>query len=222
MYVWIDALANYLTIAGWTRSTQGNWPCDLHTIGKDIVKFHGIYWPAFLIAAGIVPYKRLLVHGWWTIDRRKMGKSGGNALDPFVLRDKWGIEALKYVLLREVTLANDSEISDECILNRYNHELGDIFGNLVLRLLSKSLIPQLVIPQPAKLNEVDLKIIEYVETLPGTVDHYIQFGQTRRTLEVIWEILRDLNKYISDQMPWKQANDNPERARTIIYVAYEV
>jgi methionyl-tRNA synthetase len=221
MYVWIDALANYLTVAGWTRESDGNWPCDLHTIGKDILKFHGIYWPAFLIAAGIRPFKRILVHGWWTANHEKIGKSLGNAIDPRALADTWGIEALKFFLLREATLANDADISEDAMLHRYNHELADVFGNLILRVLSKSLIPALELPPCAELREADRTLVEAIEALPGTVDHHVQYGRTRFALQAIWETFRDVNKYLSEQEPWKRLKDNQERYGTIIYVACE-
>jgi methionyl-tRNA synthetase len=221
MYVWIDALANYLTVAGWDRDTNGIWPADLHTVGKDILRFHGIFWPAFLIAAGVEPYKRLLVHGWWTMGAQKMSKSIGNVLDPVKMRDFWGLEAVKYFLLREVTLNSDSDYSDEAMLNRHNKDLGDVLGNFVMRILSKTLNPSLTVPAFGEWTPEDLALIEDAETLPGTVDHNVAFGKTRVALQEIWDVLRDQNKYLTDQAPWA-IRDNPERRVTVMYVLYEV
>jgi methionyl-tRNA synthetase len=174
-----------------------------------------------LIAAGIEPYKRLLVHGWWTMSAQKMSKSIGNVLDPVKMRDFWGLEAVKYFLLREVTLTSDSDYSDEAMLSRCNKDLGDVFGNLVLRIFAPKLNPEMKVPACGELTNDYQVIIEDVETLPGTVDHNVAFGKTRVALASIWDVLRDLNKYLTDQAPWA-IRDNPERRGTVIYVAYEV
>jgi methionyl-tRNA synthetase len=221
MYVWIDALSSYLTASGWRPFTSGKWPADLHTIAKDIVKFHGIYWPAFLLAAGIPPYARLLVHGWWTIDRRKMGKSLGNARDPIEMRDAWGLEALKYFMLREATLTNDADLADDSIANRYNHELVATFACLVMRVMSESLVPELTIPPPGEMGEKEKAMIELAEALPGMVDHHVQFGRTRWALEHIWAVFKAQNRYICEEMPWRRAKDDKVRWGTIIYVVCE-
>ena len=220
MYVWIEALANYLTVAGWTDQDNGIWPADLHTVGKDIVKFHGIYWPAFLLAADIQPYKRLLVHGWWTMNNEKMSKSLGNTLDPVVLKDYWGLEPVKYFLLREATLVTDSDYSVTAMLNRYNNDLADVLGNLVMRVVSPKLNADMVIPQHHEFSEADKELIHDVETLPGTVDHNISFGRTRVALTDIWEVIRHINKYLTDQAPWKLKKEDP-RLATVNYVVVE-
>lgn len=220
MYVWIEALANYLTVAGWTDESDGIWPADLHTVGKDIVKFHGIYWPAFLLAAGIKPYKRLLVHGWWTMNEEKMSKSLGNTLDPMALKQFWGLEPVKYFLLREATLVSDSDYSETAMLNRYNNDLADVLGNLVMRAVSPKLNPEMAVQKPGEYTEADLDVIHDVETLPGTVDHNIAFGRTRVALTDMWEVIRHLNKYLTEQTPWKLKKEDP-RLATINYVLNE-
>ncbi|KAK8857853.1 methionyl-tRNA synthetase [Tritrichomonas musculus] len=220
MYVWIDALTNYLTVSGWYDNNMGIWPCDLHTVGKDIVKFHGIYWPAFLMAAGVPVYKRLLVHGWWTMDNEKMSKSLGNTLDPIKLRDFWGLEPVKYFLLRECTLTSDSDYSVSAMLNRLNNDLADVLGNLVMRIISPKINPEMTIPQIGERTEADNKLIESVETLPGTVDHHVAFGRTKVALQEIWEVLHELNKYLTDQAPWA-IKDNQARKNTVLYILCE-
>ena len=222
MYVWIDALANYLTVAGWTgleKDKQGIWPCDLHTVGKDIVKFHAIYWPAFLIAAGIPVYTRLLVHGWWTVDMTKMSKSLGNALDPIALKNHWGLEAVKYYLLRECTLDSDSDYSDLAMKCRYNNDLAHTLGNLVMRIISPNLNPKMELEAPGELQAIDKELISTVESLPGTIDHCLRFGQTKIALMEIWDALRDMNKYFTVTEPWKKECE--ERNKTVIYVLAE-
>ena len=222
MYVWIDALANYLTVAGWNGEEDGIWPADLHTVGKDIVKFHGIYWPAFLLAAGIKPYKRLLVHGWWTMSGEKMSKSLGNTLYPIKLRDFWGLEPVKYFLLREATLVNDADYSVEAMLNRTNNDLADVFWNLVMRILTPKFIgEEMKIPKCGELQNADRVIIENLESLPGNIDHFVQFGQTRLALIEIWNLFRDLNKYLTEQKPWTYKGKDDARFNTIAYVVIE-
>ena len=222
MYVWIDALANYLTVAGWNGEEDGIWPADLHTVGKDILKFHGIYWPAFLLAAGIKPYKRLLVHGWWTMNNEKMSKSVGNTLDPIILRDFWGLEPVKYFLLREVTLVSDADYSVTAMLNRTNNDLADVFWNLVMRVLSPKFMGEgMKVPECGELTAADKAIIEKIEALPGNVDHFVQFGQTRLALADTWELLHDLNKYMTDQRPWTYKGKDDARFGTIAYVVIE-
>jgi methionyl-tRNA synthetase len=222
MYVWIDALANYLTVAGWNKDDNGIWPADCHVIGKDILKFHGIYWPAFLIAAGIEPCKQLLVHGWWTLNDQKMSKSIGNTLDPYQLKEFWGLEPIKYFLLREVTLTSDSDYSMQAMLSRYNGDLADTLGNIVMRIISPKLNPSMLVPQAGELTEADRAIIADIETLPGTVDHNIALGRTRIALAAIWERLRALDKYLTDQAPWKLVTTDPVRGATVSYVLIDL
>jgi methionyl-tRNA synthetase len=221
MYVWIDALSNYLTVAGWDGENQGIWPCDLHTVGKDIVKFHGIYWPAFLIAAGIQPYKRLLVHGWWTKNEEKMSKSLGNTLDPFVLTNVWGLEPVKYYLLREVTLVSDSDYSDLAMWGRYNNDLADILANLVLRIISPKLSDTMVVPECGELTDADKELVENIAQLPGTTDHFMAFGETRNALADIFAALHDINKYLTDSKPWNLKTSDEKRFNTVFYVLLE-
>lgn len=220
MYVWIDALANYLTICDWDGVNMGKWPADMHVVGKDILKFHAIYWPAFLIAAGVPVYKRLLVHGWWTKDETKMSKSLGNTLDPFALVKFWGLDELKYYLLREVTLVSDSDYSDHAMLSRLNNDLADSLGNLLCRVCHKNICPSLKVPKSGNPQPIDLEIINSVKLLPGTIDHLIAFGKTRRCLEIIFSVVSRLNKYIVDIVLWK-LEEGSDRKNTILYTIYE-
>ena len=222
MYVWIEALVNYLTVAGWSGlgpDQQGIWPCDVHTVGKDIVKFHGLFWPAFLMAAGVPVYKRLLVHGWWTKDNTKMSKSLGNTLDPIVLRDFWGLEPVKYFLLHECTLVSDSDYSLLACFNLCNNDLCDVLGNLVLRIISPKLNSEMVVPQPGEYTELDKALIHDAELISGTVDHHVAFGRTRKALIAIWEFLRGINKFLTDVKPWTIKDQ--ARLNTVNYVLCE-
>ncbi|MBL8641769.1 MAG: methionine--tRNA ligase, partial [Alphaproteobacteria bacterium] len=136
MYVWIDALTNYLTVAGYPHDVSEFWPADLHMVGKDILRFHAVYWPAFLMAAGIAPPKRVFAHGWWTIEGEKMSKSLGNVISPYDLIDTYGVEPSRFVLLREVPFGNDGDFSHSNARNRINNDLANGLGNLAQRTLS--------------------------------------------------------------------------------------
>lgn len=136
MYVWIDALTNYLTVAGYPNDISEFWPADLHMVGKDILRFHAVYWPAFLMAAGIAPPKRVFAHGWWTIEGEKMSKSVGNVISPYDLIERYGVDASRFFMLREVPFGNDGDFSHSNALNRINGDLANGLGNLAQRTLS--------------------------------------------------------------------------------------
>ena len=140
MYVWFDALTNYITECGYPDSSGPlwhYWPADLHMVGKDILRFHAIYWPAFLMAAGLTPPRRVFAHGWWTIEGQKMSKSLGNVIAPQTLVDTYGLDATRYFLMREVPFGNDGDFSHRAMVNRINGDLANDYGNLVQRVLSQ-------------------------------------------------------------------------------------
>lgn len=220
MYVWIEALCSYLTGADWPTS-QEMWPCDLHTVGKDILKFHAIFWPAFLIAAQVPVYKRLLVHGWWTRDDTKMSKSIGNTLDPLVLCNFWGVEPIKYFLLSQATLVSDADYNDEAMLSKYNNDLADVLGNLVLRATSTKILINSEVPKPNEYQDIDKQLIDSLTPLPEAFDNYMSFGQTKVVLEKIWDRFREVNKYFTTSEPWALKKNNLERYSTVIYVILE-
>ena len=140
MYVWLDALTNYITALGYpdenAEEYQAFWPADLHMVGKDILRFHAVYWPAFLMAAGIQPPKRVFAHGWWTNEGQKISKSLGNVIDPYELIETYGLDQTRYFLLREVPFGNDGDFSHRAMVNRMNNDLANDFGNLGQRVLS--------------------------------------------------------------------------------------
>ena len=139
MYVWLDALTNYITGVGFPETEKGDyatyWPADLHMVGKDILRFHAVYWPAFLMAAGLEPPKRVFAHGWWTNEGRKISKSLGNIIDPIHLVEKYGLDPVRYFLLREVPFGNDGDFSHAAMVTRMNSELANDYGNLAQRVL---------------------------------------------------------------------------------------
>src|SRR6185437_1278766 len=140
MYVWLDALTNYLTAIGYPDTASDSfrtfWPADLHMVGKDIIRFHCVYWPAFLMAAELAPPKRVFAHGWWTVEGQKMSKSLGNFIPPQQLVDQYGVDAVRYFMLRELPFGSDGDFSHRAVVNRINGDLANDFGNLAQRVLS--------------------------------------------------------------------------------------
>ncbi|KAJ1550533.1 methionyl-tRNA synthetase, partial [Nowakowskiella sp. JEL0078] len=160
IYVWMDALTNYLTVCGFPNSLIG-WPADWHVVGKDIIKFHSIYWPAFLLAANLEPPKRILVHAHWLLNRTKMSKSLGNVVDPFLLLENFGADPIRYFLARDGGITDDSEFSINTIEKRYRKDLAGQLGNLLMRCTAPKINPFQIVPsRPVNLSDVDLKLLE--------------------------------------------------------------
>ena len=206
MYVWLDALTNYITAAGYPDDKAERWhfwPADVHFVGKDIVRFHAIYWPAFLAAAGLAPPKRVFAHGWWTIEGQKMSKSLGNAIDPLALIEEYGLDPLRYFLLREVPFGNDGDFSRAALIGRTNGELADTLGNLANRTLS--LIQRNCegrLPAAADVTPADAELLDGLAALPGTVAAHLDAQECHLALEAIMAQARAANGYITVQAPW--------------------
>ncbi|MFZ4410714.1 MAG: methionine--tRNA ligase [Paracraurococcus sp.] len=206
MYVWLDALTNYITAAGYPDTAAERWrfwPADVHFVGKDIVRFHAIYWPAFLEAAGIAPPKRVFAHGWWTIEGQKMSKSLGNAIDPLALIEQYGLDPLRYFLLREVPFGNDGDFSKSALMSRNNGELADTLGNLANRTLS--LIQRNCegrLPAVADGAAADAELLAGLAALPATVAAHLEAQEFHLALEAIMAQARAANGYITVQAPW--------------------
>jgi methionyl-tRNA synthetase len=206
MYVWLDALTNYITAAGYPDVHAAKWrfwPADVHFVGKDIVRFHAIYWPAFLAAAGIAPPRRVFAHGWWTIEGQKMSKSLGNAIDPLALIEEYGLDPLRYFLLREVPFGNDGDFSRNALIGRLNGELADTLGNLANRTLS--LIQRNCegrLPAPAEAAEADAPLLAELGALPRVVGAHLDAQEFHLALEAIMAQARAANGYITVQQPW--------------------
>ena len=228
MYVWLDALSNYFTssrlgkdgeLLGWNES--GRWPADLHVLGKDINKFHAVYWPAFLFAAGLEPPTSLVVHGWWTKDKQKISKSLGNGFDPIEKANEFGHDALKYFLLRESSFCDDGDYSDRNMILRLNSELADTLGNLVMRCTAEKINEKQEWPEPNELNEKDRRMIQAMEALGGTVDHYFLIPDIQRALISVFDVLRMLNTYTTETAPWTLKKTDEVRLATVLRVIME-
>ena len=224
VYVWLDALTNYLSSLKYPDENnelyKNFWPADLHIIGKDILRFHAIYWPAFLLAAKIEPPKRVYGHGWILSGDEKMSKSKGNILDPLEIINAYGLDPLRYYLLKEVSFGNDGNISEEKLENCINSDLANNFGNLCQRVLSfaekncSSLIPD------HKFTDDDLEILKPLNNL-DKIRSFIDNQDINQYMSFIVDRLFAANKYFNDQEPWKKKDDRL-RLNTIVYTALEL
>lgn len=217
IYVWFDALHNYLTGAGyeWDMARfERFWPADIHLIGKDILRFHAVFWPAFLMAAGFPLPRTVFAHGWWLKDDAKMSKSKGNVLDPSIILKTFGADPLRYFLLREIPIGVDGNFSHEGFLHRVNSDLANDLGNLVHRTLTMILGYQKgVLEAGAEENEADRTIRERFETLKVAVAAHYEDAAPSKALEEIWLYVNAVNKYLADNEPWKRAQDETKKER---------
>ena len=226
MYVWLDALTNYLSAVNYPDQQnelyKNYWPADLHIIGKDILRFHAIYWPAFLLAADLEPPKRIYGHGWILSGDQKMSKSKGNILDPIDIIDTYGLDPLRYYLIKEVSFGNDGNISKEKLENCINSDLANNYGNLCQRVVSfseKNL--NLNVPRNIKFNDDDIKILSVYNTNYNKIIDYVDNQDINSYINFIVDQLFAANKYFNDQEPWKKKSD-PERLNTIVYTSLEL
>jgi methionyl-tRNA synthetase len=227
MYVWVDALTNYLTGVGFpdeqTEEFKRYWPADVHIIGKDIIRFHAVYWPAFLMSAGVALPKRVFGHGFLYNRGEKMSKSVGNVVDPFVLVSDYGVDQLRYFLLREVPFGQDGNYSREGIVQRINADLANDLGNLAQR--SLSMIAKNcdgVVPAPGELTDADKTILAEADGALARVTEEIDAFAIHRALEIVWAVIADANRYFAGEEPWAHKKSNPKRMETILYVTAEV
>ncbi|MDR3517785.1 MAG: methionine--tRNA ligase [Azospirillaceae bacterium] len=227
MYVWLDALANYITAVGYPNVAPDSefaryWPADLHMVGKDILRFHAIYWPAFLMAADLAPPRRVFAHGWWTIEGQKMSKSLGNAIAPETLIESYGLDQTRYFLLREVPFGNDGDFSTRAVINRINGDLANDYGNLAQRVLSmihKNCGAQ--VPTPGPFTEADQRLLAAAQGLLATTRHEMSLQAFNRALEALWAMIGDANRYVDEQAPWALRKTDPARMATVLYVLAE-
>ena len=224
IYVWLDALTNYLSAVKYPDIEDDlykkYWPASLHVIGKDILRFHAVYWPAFLLAAGIKPPKRILSHGWILSDEEKMSKSKGNILNPIELIKKYGIDQIRYYLMKEVSLGNDGSISLKNLEKCINSDLANNFGNLCQRVFSfvKNNCSN-KIPVNGSMKKEDLDLREGITSNLETLRELMNDQKLNEYLKKVVEITFDTNKYINDMEPWKLRNKDINRMNTILNVA---
>ncbi len=226
MYVWLDALTNYLTAVGYpdteSEAFTTFWPANLHVVGKDIIRFHCVYWPAFLMAAGLPPPKRVFAHGWWTVDGQKMSKSLGNTLTAQDLVDTFGVDAVRYFWMRELPFGGDGTLSHRAMTNRINNDLSKKFGNLAQRVLS--MIQKNcggLVPEAGPLGDADEVLLGAAYGLLDKVRAAVAEQGFHRALEEIWTVVSDANSYVDTAAPWTLAKTDTTRMRTVLYVLAE-
>lgn len=225
MYVWLDALTNYITAVGFPDETGDYaryWPASLHMVGKDILRFHAVYWPAFLMAAELPPPSRVFAHGWWTIEGEKMSKSLGNVIAPETLVETYGLDQTRFFLLREVPFGNDGDFSRKQMVARINSNLANDYGNLVQR--SLSMVNKNcggVVPQPGEFTEADQALLGSAHRLLEQVRAEMDVQAFHKALDAIWSVIGDANRYVDEQAPWALKKTDPARMATVLYVLAE-
>src|SRR6201998_2588577 len=223
MYVWVDALTNYITAVGFpdteSEKFKKYWPTDLHVIGKDIVRFHAVYWPAFLMSAGIDVPRRIFSHGFLFNRGEKMSKSVGNVVDPFALVDAYGVDQVRYFFLREVPFGQDGNYSLEAIVNRINADLANDLGNLAQRSLTM-IARQLrgVLPKPGAFSEADTAMLAMADGMIAKAREAMKTQQLHQVLIAVWAVVAEANRYFAGEAPWALAKTDPARHGTVLYV----
>ena len=224
-YVWFDALINYITAIGFDQSDEKFarwWPASYHLIGKDILTTHAVYWPTMLFSAGIPLPLSIFAHGWWLMGDSKISKSLGNVINPMDLIDAYGVDPVRYYLMREMVLGHDSNFTMESFIQRYNSDLANDFGNLLSRvttLIKKNYGG--IIPEPGELNDLDLVIKEKGIALSKLVHGLVDEMRLNDAIEEIMQFIRMVNKYMEENAPWKLVKEDKVAAGKILYVAGE-
>ena len=227
MYVWIDALTNYITGVGYP-DVNGDlfrryWPADLHVIGKDIVRFHAVYWPAFLMAAGVEVPHRVFSHGFLLNRGEKMSKSVGNVVSPFDFVRQYGLDQVRYFFLREVSFGQDGSYNHEAIVARINADLANDLGNLAQRsltMIARQLEGRL--PEPGAFTDADKAMLAQADGMVALARTAMQTEQIHQYLNAVWAVVAEANRYFASQEPWALAKTDPPRQRTVLYVTAEV
>ena len=222
IYVWLDALTNYISALNFPDTNDQKykkyWPADIHIIGKDILRFHAIFWPAFLFAAKLPLPKRVFGHGWILSDEKKMSKSLGNILDPLEIINKYGIDQLRYYLVKEVSLGNDGTISMENLKNCINNDLANNYGNLCQRVFSfikKNCDNK--IPKSKSINDDDKKLLDNLQNNVSNLVNFMNKQNLNEYIKMVVNFSFEANKYFNDTQPWSLKKNNPERMNTILY-----
>jgi methionyl-tRNA synthetase len=227
IYVWYDALTNYITGVGYPDGGERFdtfWPADIHLVGKDILRFHAVFWPAFLLSAGVAPPRSVFAHGWWTVEGQKMSKSLGNVVDPYEMVRTYGPDAFRYFLLREVPFGMDGDFSRKALVHRINSELANDFGNLLNRSLAmlgkyfSGTVPPLGQP-----GEEEQALTAKAHEVLRKVDEAMVELEISRALADIWDLVKAVNKYVDTQAPWALAKDPSRQNRlgTVLYTVLE-
>ena len=226
MYVWLDALANYLSATGYgdDDNYKDQWPADLHMVGKDILRFHAVYWPAFLMAAGLELPKRVFAHGWWTNEGQKISKSLGNVIDPIHIVDTYGLDQVRYFLLREVPFGNDGDFSHSAMVRRMNGDLANDFGNLSQRVLSMIFknCDGVMPTKPQNLTQADNEMLTMAKQLLEAQRDFYDQQRFDEALKSIWLVIAAANRYVDEMAPWALRKTDFGRMGDVLWVLADV
>src|SRR5258708_775435 len=223
----MDALTNYITAAGYPdvdgTEFQRYWPANLHVTGKDIVRFHAVYWPAFLMSAGVAVPKRVFSHGFLLNRGEKMSKSVGNVVDPFAMAAQYGVDQVRYFFMREVSFGQDGSYNHEAIVARINADLANDLGNLAQRSLSM-IAKQLggILPEPGEFSDNDKAILAQADAMLEASRSAMATQQIHQWLNAVWAVVAEANRYFAGEAPWALAKTDPARQKTVLYVTAEV
>jgi methionyl-tRNA synthetase len=227
MYVWIEALTNYISALGYPDTNSADfkdfWPADIHVLGKDIARFHAVYWPAFLMAAGLPLPKKILAHGWWTNEGQKISKSVGNIIDPIELVKEFGLDQIRYFLMKEIAFGNDGNFARESLINRINSELANNIGNLVQRTLT-----MINKNCDGKVPSIDTQLLEENSVFRKSITIFESFqknlesAEFSKSLEAIIELSTAANIFIDEKAPWKLKKENPEAMGEVLRILAEI
>src|SRR3989338_2192201 len=226
MYVWFDALTNYLSALGYPNNQenlQTLWPTCTHVVGKDILRFHTVYWPAFLMAADLPLPKRIVAHGWWTNEGQKISKSLGNTIDPLQLVQDYGLDTVRYFLLREMSFGQDCDFSKSALISRNNSDLANAYGNLVQRIFSfiyKN--TDGAVPALKDLKAEDETLLKESADLLSLVQKHMDDFAFHKALETIWAVIYKANAYVDFQKPWSLKKEDPKRMEVALSVLVKV
>ena len=223
-YVWFDALLNYITAVGYKQQQENFtrwWPADYHLIGKDIVTTHCVYWPTMLKALGLPLPRTILAHGWWLVAETKMSKSLQNIIKPLDLVETYGVDAVRYFLMRDMILGQDANFSLDSFIKRYNSELANDLGNLVSRIGTLIIKNFPTIPEPSSPSETERKIEQSATALPDTVMQFIDAMRLSDALEAVISFVRELNRFMEQRQPWHLVKTDRTVAGTVLYTALE-
>ena len=222
MYVWIDALANYITSFGFpNHDVKDQIAHCTHIVGKEILRFHAVYWPAFLMSAGIGVPHRIFAHGWWTSEGQKMSKSVGNVVDPMKMIDDYGLDQLRYFLFREVKFGDDGDFSQEAFKNRIKYDLANDFGNLVQRILAFIYKNGAKLSVDYNFDDAESIFYQHIKELIPNIRQHMNVQDLHATLLTIWNLIGEANTFVSDKKPWELAKVNSSKLNSVLTVLIE-
>ncbi len=226
MYVWVDALSNYLTALNYPENDMAEnafWQNVNHVVGKDILRFHSVFWPSFLMAANIPLPKKVFAHGWWTVDGEKMSKSLGNAINPITLIEKYSVDALRYYMLKSLNFGSDGDFSETRLVSTINSDLANAFGNLCQRVIKFALKNyDGKITKPIKLLDSDKDFLNSFQKIVNNLPDYLINYRLQKICEELWQVIYNANAYVDQKKPWDLFKTDPQQCQDVLWVLCEL